>query len=147
MNTAFTSTLNANTGLEEYEDITDTYSIQDHLVPPLGHTQHNQGMEAYKNFTRVLRDHLVKETTIDKTKCPKAFKCLTRHLLNIDGFVLLLHIIRKGSPQLMGDKRNLGQYVDGLTVEDGEELIEFFHRAKKMEYEIHLQQDQTGQHQ
>ena len=147
MNTAFTSTLNANTGLEEYEDIMESYSIKDHLVPPLGHTQRNQGLEAYKNFTRVLRDHLVKESTIDKVKCPKAFKCLTRHLLNNDGFVILLHIIRKGSPQLGGDERDLSQFVDSFAVQDGEELMEFFHRAKKMEYEIKLQQDQTGQQQ
>ena len=126
MNTEFISTLNANTGFEEYEDIMETYSIKDDLVPPLGHTQRNQGLEAYKNFTRVLRDHLVKETTIDKTKCPKAYKCLTRHLLNNDGFDILLNIIQKGSPQLGGDERDLSQYVDSFTVQDGEELMEFF---------------------
>ena len=32
-----------------------------------------------------------------------------------------------------------------LKIQDGEELVEFYHRAKTMEYEIELQQDQTGQ--
>ena len=32
-----------------------------------------------------------------------------------------------------------------LKIQDGEELVEFYHRAKKMEYEIELQQDQIGQ--
>ena len=31
-------------------------------------------------------------------------------------------------------------------VEDGEELIEFYHQARKMEYKMKLQKDKTGQH-
>ena len=36
-------------------------------------------------------------------------------------------------------------YVKDLKILDGEELVEFYHRAKTIEYEIKLQQDQTGQ--
>ena len=36
-------------------------------------------------------------------------------------------------------------YVKDLKILDGEELVEFYHRAKIIEYEIELQQDQTGQ--
>ena len=147
MNTEFVSTLNVNKGLEDYENITDIYSVQDHLVPPVGHTQWNQGMEAYTNFTRVLRDRLVKVTMISKDTCPKVFKCLTRKLLNNGRFVILLNIIIKGSPQLGGEERYLSRYVDRLKAGGREELIEFYHRAKKIEYEIQLQKDQTGQHQ
>ena len=32
-----------------------------------------------------------------------------------------------------------------LKIQDGEELVEFYYRAITMEYEIELQQDQTGQ--
>ena len=31
-----------------------------------------------------------------------------------------------------------------LKIQDGEELVEFYYRAITMEYEIELQQDQTG---
>ena len=36
-------------------------------------------------------------------------------------------------------------YVKDLKILDGEELVEFYHRAKIIEYEIELQQDQTDQ--
>ena len=39
------------------------------------------------------------------------------------------------------------KYVDGLMVKDGKEMIEFYHRAINMEYEIKLQKDKTGQYQ
>ena len=147
MDTAFSSTLNANKGLEEYDKLTDTYSAIDILVPPLGHTQRNQGMMAYRNFTRVLRDHLLKKDTINKEVCPMAYKCLTKNKLEKDGFDILTRIILKGSPQLGGEERDLTIYVEGLAAQDGEELVEFYHRTKTMEYEISLQKDQTGQHQ
>ena len=147
MDTAFTSTVNANKGLGEYETLTEKYSAVETLVPPPGHTQRNQGMEAYKNFTRVLRDHLLKKNTINKDVCPKAYKCLTKNQLQKDGFDILTRIIVTGSPQLGGAERDLTKYVEELVIKDGEELIEFYHRTKTMEYEISLQKDQTGQHQ
>ena len=147
MDTAFTSTVNANKGLGEYETLTETYSAVKILVPPPGHTQRNQGLEAYKNFTRVLRDHLLKKNTINKDVCPKAYKCLTKNQLQKDGFDILTRIMVTGSPQLGGIERDLTKYVEELVIKEGEELIEFYHRTKEMEYEINLQKDQTGQSQ
>ena len=51
----------------------------------------------------------------------------------------------KGGPQFGGDERDLEDYVKELNIQDGKELTEFFHRAKVVEYEIGLENDQTGQ--
>ena len=53
----------------------------------------------------------------------------------------------KGSPQLGGEERDLAIYVDDLKIQDAEELVEFYHSAKTIEYEIGLQKDQISQHQ
>ena len=145
LNTAFTSTLNANKGLGDYDKLQSIFYASDVLVPPLGHTQKNQAMCAYENYKRVLRDHLLKKDTTDKETSPKAFRTLTKNQLNKDGFDILNNIIIKGSSQLGGDERDLVNYMKELKIQDGEKLVEFYHRAKTMEYEIELQQDQTGQ--
>ena len=59
MDTAFTSTLNSNKGLGEYEKLTENYSVKQTLVPTQGHTQHNEAQASYNNFTRIIRDHLL----------------------------------------------------------------------------------------
>ena len=38
IHTAVTSTLHANKGIGDYEDLKEDYSIEEELVPPLGHT-------------------------------------------------------------------------------------------------------------
>ena len=48
-------------------------------------------------------------------------------------------------PQLGGDESNLADYLKELKIQDGDELVEFYHRAKAIEYEIRLQRYQTGQ--
>ena len=50
MDTSFTSTLNENQGLGSYDSLTDKFSEQETIVPPKGHTQRNQAMNAYKNL-------------------------------------------------------------------------------------------------
>ena len=81
---AFTSTLNANQGLGEYDNMTGTNQAMETLVPPLGHTKRNRDIVAYKNFARVLQDHLLKKYTINKETCSKAYKFLIRNQLNKD---------------------------------------------------------------
>ena len=36
-------------------------------------------------------------------------------------------------------------YTSSLDYKDGEELVDFYLKTKKMEQEINIQQDQTGQ--
>ena len=103
LNIVFTTILNENKGLRDYDKLPSTFSASDVLIPPLGHTQRNQAMCAYENYKRVLRDHLLKKDTIDKETSPKAFRTLTKNQLNKDGFDILTKIIIKGSPQLGGD--------------------------------------------
>ena len=145
INTAFTATLNANSGLPRYEDLSSPYSIQDDITPPIGHTRHTDGKNAYENFARVIRDFLLKDETIKNTSAPNAYKNLIANQLEQDGFKLLTTIITLGSPQLGGIERNLIKFVDNLKITDGEQLVEFYLRAKKMYQEITLQKDQTGQ--
>ena len=98
----------------------------------------------YENHTRLLRGCLLKKGTIDKKISPKVFRTLTKNQLNKDGIDILAKIIIKGSPQLSGDEGDLVNYVKGLKIQDGEKLVEFYHRAKIMEYKIELQQNNTG---
>ena len=126
MDTAFTSTLKSNKGLGEYEKLTENYSIKEILVPPQGHTQHNEAQASYNNFTRIIRDHLLKTETIKKSMSPKVYKCMIKNQLEKDSFEILTRIIINGSPQLGGDDRDLGEYVRGFIIEDGEELVEFY---------------------
>ena len=78
MYTTFTFTLKINQGLGDYDSLTATFSAQEKLIPPKGHTHINQAMNAYKNFTRVLRDHLLKKDTISKESSQKVYTCLIK---------------------------------------------------------------------
>ena len=131
LNTAFTSILNANKGLGDYDKLKNTFSALDLLVLPIGHTQRNQSMNAYENYTRVLREHILKKYTINKETSPRAFRTLTRNQLNKGGFDILTKIIIKGIPQLGGDERDLVQYVKDLKIQDGEKLVEFIIELKQ----------------
>ena len=62
-----------------------------------------------------------------------------------DGFKILLNIIVNGSPQLGGEDRDLGDYVNTLNINDGEKLVEFYIRTERMKQEIYLQKDTSGQ--
>ena len=78
--------MNANKGLGFYDKLQSTFFASDVLFQPLGYIQRNQAMCAYENYTRVLRDHLLKKDTIDKETSPKAFRNLENNQLNKDGF-------------------------------------------------------------
>ena len=106
---AFTSTVNVNKGLGDYAMLNDTFNAFGTIVPPIGHMQRNQGFNTYKNFTRLLMDHLLKKDTISKESYPKSYKCLTKNWLNKDGFDNLIRIIIHESPQLGGDERDLAE--------------------------------------
>ena len=79
LDTAFTSTLNTNKGLGDYDKLQSTFSAWEVLVPSMEHTQRNQAIYTYENFTRALRDHLLKKETIDKGTSPKEYRCLTKN--------------------------------------------------------------------
>ena len=95
LNTAFTWTLNAKKGLWYYDKLKSTFSAIHLLVPPIGHTQINQGMNAYENYTKVLRDDLLKKYTINKETSLRAFRNLTRNQLSKDGFDILTQSLSK----------------------------------------------------
>ena len=116
MDSALTSTLNENKGLGNYEDLVDTYSAKATRVPPLGHTQINDATNTCNNYTRFLRDHLLKENKIGKETSHKTYKCLIENQLNKDGFKMITNSIVSGSPQLSGEEMDLTEYVSTLEI-------------------------------
>ena len=131
--------------LGDYDKFKSTFTALDLLAPPIGHTQRNQGMNVDDNYTRVLWDRILKKYTINKEASRRVFRTLTRNQLNKDGFDILTKIIIKGSPPLGGDERDLVNCIKEFKIQNGEELVEFYHRVKTMEYEIELQQDDIYQ--
>ena len=114
------------------------------LVPPQGHTQCNNGEASYNNFTRIIRDHLLKKETIDKDSSPKSYRYMIKNQLEKDGFAILTKIIINGSPQFGGDDRDLTEFIRELKIEDGEEVVEFYINPQQMLQEITLQNDQSS---
>ena len=104
MDTALTSILNTNQGLGDYDTLTNTCLAMEVLVPPLGHTEINQEESANKNFTRVLRDHLLKREFTSKETSHNTHAWLIKNQLDKDGFGIITRIIIKGTPQLGRDE-------------------------------------------
>ena len=138
--------LKSNKGFTEYELLDPYYSSEADIVPPHGHTQRNQGMNAYKQFGAILLGHLKKEETIDASKSRTANTSLKENVMMDDGFKVLWTIVQNSSPQLGGDARDLQKYVTTLKLIDGEALLDFYIRALEMLQEIGIQKDTTGQH-
>ena len=63
---SFTSAVNSNKRLGYYDMLKVTFNTFDTLVPWIGHMQRNQGVNAYADFTRVLKEHLLKKDTISR---------------------------------------------------------------------------------
>ena len=61
LKTAFTSTLDTNKGLGNYNKLQITFSARDVLVSSLGHTQRNQAMSVDEKYNRGLRKIFFKE--------------------------------------------------------------------------------------
>ena len=93
---------------------------------------------------RILRDHLLKTTTIPYDKAPTTFITSTRSKIDQDGFRILHQIIYLGSPQLDGEERDLYNYVLTLIITPNVDLVSFYHRDKYTEQEIILQHNTTG---
>ena len=144
INVAFMSTLQSNKGFRENELLDEYYLFEDDIVPPVGHTQRVEGMNAYKQFGAILMGHLKKEETIQVSKSQNANTTLKENLMLDNGFQLLWTIVQNSSPQLGGDARDLQKYVTTLKINDGEALLEFYIRALEMLQEIEIQKDTTG---
>ena len=67
-------------------------------------------------------------------------------MIDDDGFNILQKLVFTDSPQLGGEERDLYEFVNTLTIIIDEYLYSLYHRAKTMEQEITLQQDQSGHH-
>ena len=102
INMTLMTTLSSMTCLPEYKELTATFDIGAHLIPPEIHTQHSAARNAYKQFSRTLLLHLQKSTTISPTMAPRAALILQEHMLEECGFQVLFANIKHLSPQLGG---------------------------------------------
>ena len=57
-------TLKSNKCFPKYQNLTKTYDPHQPLVPPIAHTQHVDGYEAYEQVERELADYLLDNKTI-----------------------------------------------------------------------------------
>lgn len=48
-------------------------------MSPQGNTQRNKGEVFYNNYTRIIRDHLLKKETIEKDTRHKVYSCMTKN--------------------------------------------------------------------
>lgn len=122
INSAMMVTLKSNYLFPEYRSLSIHFNPEDILIPPKGHPYFVEITQAYTQFSRVIREFLLKQTTITKTNSPQAYRTLLTNKLQRDGFLLLWTITYRNSPQLGGYQRDLQSYVSSLQVIDGEEI-------------------------
>ena len=144
INSKLMMTLKSNKCLPAYKDLTPSYDPRTSLIPPVAHTQHQEGDEAYKQFSRELLDYMLDNDTIQRKNAPQIYQYYAENQMEEDGFLLLTKIVVKASPQLGGESRDLTDLVKSLTTNNGELLVDYYLRTLKLQTEIKLQQDKTG---
>ena len=70
------------------------------------------GKDIFEAFTRAIRVHLVKDTTISSSKSPKLHVKLVTHMDYKNGFEVLISFVFSMSPQLGG----LGPKAQDLVI-------------------------------
>ena len=123
INVTLMTTLSSMFFLPEYKDLSSTFDIATHLIPPEIHTQHSDARNAYRKFSRTLLLHLQQNTTISSTMAPRAARILQENMLEECGFIIFFKIIKELSPQLGGEFRDLQEYVKTLRINDGEPVL------------------------
>ena len=99
INVAMMTTLSTMIFLPDYKDLTSSFDIRSHLIPPSVHTQNSDAENAYKQFIRTLLLHIQKSTTINTNTAARAAMILQENMLDESGFVVLSSIIKELSPQ------------------------------------------------
>ena len=78
------------------------YEITKFILPPDTHSKYTTAKEDFEAFSRALRGHLVKDTTISPSKIPKSHVKLATHMHYDNGFELIIAIDFSMIPQLRG---------------------------------------------
>ena len=76
------------------------YNITTFILPSDTHSKYVTSKENFEAFSRALRAHLVKDTTISSSKSPKSHVKPFTHMHYANGFELLIEVIFTMSPQL-----------------------------------------------
>ena len=144
INTAIMTSLASMKFLPDYDDLTEMFDYNNHIIPQSDHTQYEDAHNAYKQSGRTLLLHLQKGTTIPANTAPvAAIKQQENSMVNCR-FEMLFNIITHMSPQLGGQYRDTQAYVETLVISEGEPVLDYYLRALKMSQEIRKQKDKTG---
>ena len=128
-----------------YEYLTIQFDPKTHIVPPSNHPQHDDANNAYIQYSHVMSLHLQEPTIIQAAHAPRALVLRQEVTTEDNGFQAFFYIIKNLSPQLRGSYRDLQNFVNTLTIIEGEPVLNCYLRAHCMSVEIKLQKDNTGQ--
>ena len=98
---AFCQSLSTKKSWPPYKKLkAENYNIAKLLLSPDTNSKYVTAKENFEAFSRVLRVHLVKDTTILSSKAPKSHVKIVTHIHYDNGFELLISIVFTMSPQL-----------------------------------------------
>ena len=84
-----TSALASSKTIGDYASLTSSQTLKDNLVPDPNHADFNICNSAFIQLGRILRDNLLKTSSIPYEKVPTAFTTLTCSKIDQDGFNIL----------------------------------------------------------
>ena len=100
----------------------------------------------YESLSNTLYHHIVKPDIIDENKSKIEYESIKFYKGSIkDGFNLLFIIIKNLSPQIGGKGDDPIKLVENFKMEQGDSLLSFYTRYMKINNNIELQKDSTGQ--
>ena len=125
--------------------VSEHHYINKFLLPIDDHSKYITAKENYEAFSRALRVHLVKDTTISSSKAPKSHIKLVTHMHYDNGFELLIALIFNVISQLGGLGPKSKDLVIPFCLGKLESLTEFHLISIAIKSDIILMGDKTGQ--
>lgn len=87
--TSLTFTLASNTGINEYDILDIMYFSKNTLVPIDTHPEHKVYAVVYNQLSRILRDHLLENDTINSKHTPLTYNTFVRYKIEKDKFTIM----------------------------------------------------------
>ena len=80
--------------IPKYEDLTQEYDNEDHILPSIIHPQRDDAVNAAKQYSRRFLLHLQKVTTIPSHKAPEASILQQENSLETSGFAMIMKLFK-----------------------------------------------------
>ena len=143
---AFFQSLSTKKSWTPYKKIkAENYDITIFLLPPDTHNKYVTVKENFESFSRALRFHLVKYTTISSSKAPKSHVKLVTHIHYDNGFELLIAVVFAIISHLVGLGTKAQDLVIPFYLGEGEPLSDFHLRTLAIRSELVIIRYQTVQ--